>query len=256
MSDGIPYQKDFFDAGWIRWLPKLSWRLNMLVSCLTLDEATGSPWEQPAGSRANIVLEQIGGPEASAWVDDDDELDTAEAAEEIAFDQARRARLLEALAPFGFGAKASAADLLGLMRSLGMVSVERDEVGEEIWRAVDPLPLPEERLELTPAEREKENRLRLDGMYGALQSTLVGLLTRESTDMTRTSLQRLGERLEVDPEDARQALLLVLESRSFSANRDVARLQDHQVVEITVDRGTFEDEFIGVRLTIPGEDQD
>lgn len=248
--DGIPFQQDFTDSGWLRWLPEVSWTLNMLVSCLTLDEAPGSPWDQPSGSRAAAVLSRLD-RDASAWAVEDDELTRAESPSEFEFDRNRRARITGALEPFGFGPGSSTGDVLELMRTFGLVTVEVDDDGVEAWRVVDPLPLPEERLRLSSEERAEEARHRLDDMYGPLQSSLAGLLSNDPADTVRTSLARLGERLNADPDDAREALLLVLESRSFTANRDVSRLRADQVFEITIDRAVFQEEYLEVELTTP-----
>lgn len=255
MGEGIPLQTDFMDSGWLRWLPRVAFDLNMLVASLTLDEADGDPWSQPEDSRARLVADSVGGPDASAWVHERDEREREQMSErEIRHEDRHIARLLELLRPHGLTEHSRARDLLELMGHLGLFADEAGAGDEPRWRVVDPLPLPEERLALSDQEREQEAEIRFDDVFATLRSSLTGLLVDQPRDTVKTTLSRLAGRLDADPEDVRQALGQLIGSPAFSANQDVGRVDAGRVFEIRIDREAYGEDFVSVRIATPEDD--
>jgi hypothetical protein len=138
---------------------------------------------------------------------------------------------------------------LGLLHRLGDI-----EAAATRWQVARPLPLPEERIPLSDAERDDEDRMRWQGLHYRHAQQLIGRFVAHDLDTMTTSLTQLARLLKVDINDAREAVLVLLgECGDFSADHDIERIEPHQVFNLTVDWERFNQERIGIARSPPDE---
>mgnify|MGYP001367664163 CR=1 FL=1 len=237
MPDGdIVVQADFLASGWARWLPRSARGLNMLLATAGVDG--DDPLSPPPGSTSAALLDQLGGMAAPAWALDEDLIAEARDPASRAALRAGLDRRRELLAPLGLGSGASMGDLLNLMLALGLATWSADDGDPPVVRTVDPLPLPAERLPLTPEEAAREDDLRWRALTQPVAERIAALLAGEQVDVLVTSLERLAVRLGCDPDDVRQGLAgLVDADGGLEASRPPEALLPGESFELHRRRG-------------------
>lgn len=238
---------DFMDSGWMRHLPHCA--LFIFAAAATLQA------EGRAGSLEQVkAFARDGGLAAPAWfpLDAEDQADP----DEVRHRQEHQAEVARTAADVGLAPPQRQADVVALMCRLGLLHRQGDVAGTATrWQIARPLPLPEERILLSDAERAEEDRMRWQGLHYQHAQQLIGRFVEQDLDMMTISLVRLARMLDVDIEDARQAVLVLLDECSdFSADRDIERIEPHQVFNLTVDWERFRQERISAHIVLPPPD--
>jgi hypothetical protein len=139
------------------------------------------------------------------------------------------------------------------METVGLVArVEKD--GEVRWRPADHIPLPEDKLPLTADEKATADRRRWHDVHYAGSQQIVRLFVDKDVETVQGSLAALAAELEMDSEDVRQAILVLLGEGDFSASVDIERALAATPFDLKVDWELFEKNRFGFRLPTPGED--
>jgi hypothetical protein len=131
----------FFELGWARWLPHNAFFLQMAVVMLHVNDAVGD-LDEVEYPPIRDLLDDIGGLDGSAWSSQGYALEIASSKD--------RVRRLAVVA--GMPEIETNRQLLELLRRLGLVRRVTDEVDRARWKPVHPLPLPDERIGMTPEE--------------------------------------------------------------------------------------------------------
>jgi hypothetical protein len=237
---------DYMRSGWIRHLPRNAFTIYDAVLWLHVDEISGEIEEQPVVSRAGALLGQIGGLEAGIWDEQEADLLCNPDPEGEALLKDAKARLARAEAAFGLTVRTNA-DLIELMRRLGVIE-RMEEEGEVRWRSADPLPLPGERLPLSPEEAAEEDELRWERIHYDNAQSIIRLFVDEDLDVLSTTLADLAQRLELPVESVREAILVLLGEGDFTASVDVERIDARRPLELRVDWDRFADTRIGISV--------
>lgn len=91
--------------------------------------------------------------------------------------------------------------------------------------------------------------MRWQGLHDQHAQQLIGRFVKQDLDVMTTSLVQVARLLDVDVDDAREAVLVLLgECGDFSADRDVERIEPHQTFTLTVDWDRFNQERISARI--------
>lgn len=184
------WDEDFFLAGWLRWLPAPAFMLCVAADDMHRSATTGRLDAQPEPSVASCVLRTVGGMEGP--------VDLIEWAEVVEGGEDRLDRLANAAGV----TMVTNADLLDLLVILGIIRRSSDPDPE--WMVVAPLPLPEDVVALTPAERDEEDHLRWCALF--LEEAQVLMRELLACGQRATSLSDLARTTGLDPESVRQAL--------------------------------------------------
>ncbi len=254
-------------GGWMRYLPPAAVNVvralldepqtvEQIDANLRASEFTAAGWQSEAWEPLHPWTdEELAAQRADP--DFGDETDDADAAtvnaEEAAEREARIAEVDGYSRHLGVAPVRTLADVLELMVACRILTRTGDGGGTVVDFAFD-APLPAEVLPLSAEEREKEDRLRWRSAYEPVAGSIIGLFDpdlEDRPDRLRTSLQRLARQLDVDAETARAAALLLLEDEDFTANRELERIAEHQVFELTVDWERFDRERMSLRLAMP-----
>jgi hypothetical protein len=115
-------------------------------------------------------------------------------------------------------------------------------------RSADPLPLPDERLPLSPQEAAEEDALRWERIHYDNAQSIIRLFVDDDLDVLSTTLADLARRLELPVESVREAILVLLGEGDFAASVDVERIAARQPLELRVDWDRFADTRIGISV--------
>ena len=187
--------------GWSRWLPHGA--LQLLGAIAASEEAgiTGDLDEVDEGPIGWLVSAR-GGVEHRNGVDPEEVSDRGARPDDL--ELVRRG---DAIARrLGMTPLRSLADDARFLIRCGLV--ERTDDGETIqWRVAWPVPLPEERLPLTPQERAQEDRIRWSALHHHATIAVVTWLTEHRHSEVTTTLAQVAAACRLDVESARQALI-------------------------------------------------
>jgi len=237
---------DYLRSGWMRHLPRNAFTIYEAVLWLHVDDIAGEIEEQPLGSWVGEHIAQIGGLRAGVWDEQEVELLCNPDPDEAALFDDAKARLARTEAALGLTVRTNA-DLIELMRRLGVIGRTEDE-GDVHWRSTDPLPLPDERLSLSPEEIAEEDELRWERIHYDNAQSILRLFVDDELDELPTTLADLGERLELPVESVREAALVLLGEGDFTASVDVGRIDAKQPLKLRVDWDCFADTRIGISI--------
>lgn len=249
-EEGVPFDTDFMESGWMRWLPHGALMIHMAVLDASLRDVAGDLEALQDDERFRMVTR---GLESAVWDEPEDlDPDDPEDAEELEGHLARVERVDSIAADYGLGPVRTNWHLAQLMLRLGLLERVEDS-GDVSWRPVTPLPLPEERIKLTEAEREQEDRIRWHGLHERNAQNLIRQFVDGDITTLTTTLRRLAERLDVTAEDAREAVLSLIEEGDFSASQDVTRIAVDELFDFSVDWKEFGQRRLSIRLVNPNE---
>ena len=239
---------DFMGSGWVRHLPHCALFIFGAAATLEAESRTGSLEQVEAYARD-------GGLAAPAWFPLDLDAEGRADPDEVHHRQQHQAEVARTAAHVGLPPPQRQADVVELMCRLGLLHRHGDiEAAATRWQVARPLPLPEERIPLSDAERDDEDRMRWQGLHYRHAQQLIGRFVAKDLDVMTTSLTQLARLLEVDIDDAREAVLVLLgECGDFSADHDIERIEPHQVFNLTVDWEWFNQERIGIALSPPDD---
>lgn len=239
---------DFMGSGWVRHLPHCALFIFGAAATLEAESRTGSLEQVEAYARD-------GGLAAPAWFPLDLEGEGRADPDEVHHRQQHQAEVARTAAHVGLPPPQRQADVVELMCRLGLLHRHGDiEAAATRWQVARPLPLPEERIPLSDAERDDEDRMRWQGLHYRHAQQLIGRFVAQDLDAMTTSLTQLARLLEVDIDDAREAVLVLLgECGDFSADHDIERIEPDQVFNLTVDWEWFNQERIGIALSPPDD---
>ncbi len=237
---------DYLRSGWIRHLPRNAFTIYEAVLWLHVDEIQGEIEEQPPGGPVGGLLAQIGGLRAGVWDEQHSDLLRYPDSEEEELLADAKSRLARAEAAVGMNVRTNA-DLLELMRRLGVIE-RMEEHGMVRWRSADPLPLPDERLPLSPREAAEEDALRWERIHYDNAQSIIRVFVDDDLDVLATTLADLAERLELPVESVREAILGLLGEGDFTASVDIERVEAGHLFEVRVDWDRFADTRIGISV--------
>jgi len=243
-----PATSDYFRAGWGRWLLPDSVFLYMAVVAAANEGVVGDLSQAPIGSTTSQLIESLGGLESKA-LEGPDAADPDETPWRTIIDRAG--------ARYGIEIQ-TRRDLLGLMRRVGVVSVEEIN-GEMAWRPVSPVPLPSERLDLTNEERAHEDRIRWGDLHKETAQDIIRIFDPDADRTTgcttfQFTLSSLGDRLGKPVESVREGLLSLLEEGDFNTAADLERLDVDEPFDLAVDWRAFAENRISIVAGSPPED--
>jgi hypothetical protein len=233
-------------SGWTRHLPRSAFTIYQAVLELHVDDVAGEIDDRPLGSRIGGLLAQIGGLRGGVWDEQEADLLHNPDPEEEALLEDAKARLVRAEAAHGMTVTTNA-DLIELMRRLGVIERTEDE-GAVRWRSADPLPLPAERLPLSPQEVADEDVMRWERIHYDNAQSIIRLFVDDDLDVLATTLADLGQRLELPVESVREAILVLLGEGDFTASVDVERIDARRPLELRVDWDRFAVTRIGISI--------
>lgn len=223
---------EYLRVGWLQRLPHSAFSLYEAVVRMEDEGLVGELDAQPSGSRVAETLASIGGLAADPFAWYEGEVDVSDAEGQELLDDIR-AELRRAEASVGLQVHTNA-DVLELMRRLGLV--ERVLSGAQAtWRPVRPIPLPEERLLLTAAERAREDEFRWRREHEQNANAVFGLFGRDDVDVLRASLNEFAFRLELPVESVREAVLALLTDDAYSAVDDVETIDATETFALRLD---------------------
>lgn len=242
---------DFMGSGWVRHLPHCALFIFAAAATLQAESRTGSLEQVKAFARD-------GGLAAPAWFPLDLDAEGQADPDEVHHRQEHQAEVARTAAHVGLPPPQRQADVVELMCRLGLLHRHGDiEAAATRWQVARPLPLPlpEERIPLSEAERADEDRMRWQGLHYRHAQQLIGRFVEQDLDAMTTSLTQLARLLDVDVDDAREAVLVLLgECGDFSADHDIERIEPHQVFNLTFDWERFNQERIGARIVLSPPD--
>ena len=245
---------DYFRAGWPQFLPGEALLLQNAVELAAHEGLTGELDEQAPGTSVADLLSDMGGYDGSAWGSLERELEEhpedLEQAHLIASGSEQLDRYGRTL---GLGSVRTISDLLRLMQAVGLIE-RLDEDGEVRWRPAEHVPLPEERLPLTADEKALADRRRWQDLHYASGQQIIRFFVDENVDGVSTSLEALASELDMDPEDVRQGILVLLGEGDFSASVDIERVTSQASFDLKVDWNLFNETRLSYRLTMPDDD--
>jgi len=224
---------DFSALNWIRWLPDMAPLLFAAINYVgdcglvgDLDELQDPEYRE--------AIDAVGGLDGFAYWSHEasGELSQPEAAAVAVTHDERRRYVDRAARAVGLKVIGSNRQAIELMRRLNMLErIEDDDAGIR-WQAVNPLPLPSERIPMTTAERDEEDQARWRAMHATLGQQIADLLARAEIDPQRASLQSLAQRLRSDPEDVRHALIELIEDGTLLASSPITWVRADEVLEL------------------------
>jgi hypothetical protein len=240
---------DFMGSGWVRHLPHCALFIFGAAATLQAEGRTGSLEQVKAYGRD-------GGLAAPAWFPLDLDAGGQADPDEVRHRQAHQAEVARTAAHVSLPPPQRQADVVELMCRLGLLHRDGDiEAVATRWQIARPLPLPEERIPLSDTDRADEDRMRWQSLHYRHAQQLIGRFVEQDLDEMTTSLTQLARLLDVDVDDAREAVLVLLgECGDFSADHDVERIQPHQAFALTVDWERFNQERISARIALPPPD--
>lgn len=241
MGDGIPYDPDFLLLGWARWLPPTALFAYMAALFLEANGVPGDLGEQPGGGTFSRIVASVGGLDGPAW----DEEAGAEG-------ERRRDRVARLAAGAGMAAVETNRDVFELMRRLGLLE-RTGEAGGVRWRTVSPLPLPEERVEMSGKERQAEDLLRWQELHATGARRLLRLFEGRGARTMTTTLDRVALLIGSDADGAREALLSLKADGCARTSVDVERAAPGDAFELTVEPERFDESRLIGRLVRPDE---
>lgn len=237
---------DYLQCGWMRHLPRNAFTIYEAVLWLDADDVPGEIEDQALASWVGELLGGIGGLHAGVWDEQEAELLRHPDPDEEELLAAAKAKLARAAAASRMTVKTNA-DLIHLMRRIGVIERTEDD-GVVRWRSADPLPLPDERLPLSPEEVAAEDELRWARIHYDNAQSIIRLFVDGDLDRLPTTLAALAKRLELTVESMREAILVLLDEGDFTASADVERIENHQPFELSVDWDRFEATRIGISI--------
>ena len=224
---------DFSALNWMRWLPDSAPFLYAVINYVGECGFVGD-LDEFKDREVVAALETIGGLNGSAfWSGDHSfEISARDAAASVADLSQRKRYIGRAARAVGLKVIRSNRQAIELMRRLKMLErIEGDD--ERIqWHAVHPLPLPSERIPMTDAERDEEDRARWRAMHGNLGRQLVQTLADRASGNDQVTLAALSDQLHADPEDIRHALLVMIEEKAIFASRMIEGVDIDEVFEL------------------------
>lgn len=254
-------QHDVFATGLSRHLPPAGTVLLAAVVSFpeppTQDELgkvlrseTAGAWERPAWEEPKPFTPEELADLRAEFPHPDEEPEDADTvnAEEAARFQEQRARVDRYAAHYGLPPIRTCRDLLRLLLAAGILH-RVVEGGASRFRPAWPLPVAEDVFPITATERVKEDEIRWRELHEGAAQGIISLfrpVTGEATDSLTSSLERLGRRLDRDPESIREGILNLLKAGDFSVNVDIARVPAHKVFTLRVDW----DRFAATRIII------
>jgi hypothetical protein len=141
-------------------------------------------------------------------------------------------------------------DAIEFMRAIGLV--ERVEVdGDIYWRAVVPVPLAEDVLDLNEDTREREAKIRWHSAFQRANNRVTGWLVDQRADTPTTeltvTLTEIAGRTELDVDEARHGLACSMEEAGdIAVTPHPEEAEPDQPLTITVDWTRFDAERIGI----------
>jgi hypothetical protein len=244
---------NFITTGWLRMLPEPAMNAYLQMWGSTLDGGALHGELDELGAEA-LDLASLGGL--------DTPYDPAHADADLQDDEApvwtpRWELFVSAAAQRGLPMH-TARDAIMLMRAIGLI--ERAEIaGEIVWRAVIPVPLAEDLLDLDDATRRREADLRWQRAFQHAEHTVTGWLVGQRTDAPTSeltiTLTELAGRLGLDVDETRHGLANApTTSGDITATPDPEVAEADQPLRITVDWAIFDAERIALRFGSPDED--
>jgi hypothetical protein len=224
-------------GGWLRWSPDCAGDLLRRVLRAGRPRA-----ESEVLAEMDRQADRAPGAEQSAWEEPElyrDPYGTPlyDLYQEVMEDfYRRRARVNELAGALGLPPVQTAADTADYLVAAGILCrVGKDDT--VLLIPVWPVPLPEERLPLTAEERRAEATQRWTDLHERTADRIIELFAPDDERLPalRTSVDLLARQLDIEPEDVRQALLVLLAADDFSADADIARLGDDGDFVLTVD---------------------
>lgn len=249
-EDGIPLDRDFMDSGWTRWLPDSALMVHMAILDAHLRDVAGDLDSLAEDERFASVTR---GLEAHVW-DEPPDLDPTnpEELEELVLHNEWVERVDSIATDNGLGPIRTNRDLIELMRRLGVI--ERTwSAGVVRWRPVSPLPLPEESIKLTAEERAQEDQIRWRGLHEKNAQALIKQFVERDVSVITTTINGVATLLDVAPEDAREAVLCLVEDPDFSSSTDLSTVGLDEGFVLRVDWDVFAETRISVRYSDPPE---
>jgi hypothetical protein len=245
-------QRDVFATGLSRHLPHAGAVLLAAVVSFpeppTLDELgkvlrrpsdpTGS-WDGPAWEEPKPFTPEELADLRAEFPHADEEPEDADTvnAQEVARFQEHRARVDRYAAHYGLPPIRTCRDLLRLLLAAGILH-QVVEAGASRFRPAWPLPVAEDVFPIAAEERVREDELRWRDLHEGSAQRIIGLFrpdSGEAGDSLTSSLERLGRRLDLEPESIRQGILNLVGAGDFSVNVDIARVPPHKVFTLRVD---------------------
>lgn len=260
----IDFGEILFGQGWSRWMPHsatiLIGTMGLHDQPMTMDEIVadrgfGSPlvedkgWDTEAWEPLELHTEESLAELREQFRDDDNRTADEINAEEAAQREQWRTRLDELAQDLGVAPLTSMRDLLNYMVACKVVLTSTE--GGITRYALNPTPpLPTEVLALTPEEVAEDDHLRWTHMYEGPSYRIIELFEPDGAqyESVKTSLEKLGRKIEKDPETARQAILWLIEQGDFSASIDIEQAEIHRVFQLRVDWDKFFKDRISVRI--------
>ena len=263
-----------FPLGWFRWLPSSAILVEDFLHRFpgqTRNDVLGALRLRAEHQRGfipdpeqDIEAFMAGLPPTPAWeapAEVNGDLADEDAREEREHHERRLAEYDELTSQLGLEPVRTDEDLLELMLRLGVLEERRaDGAQTKLWLAEHP-PLPTEVLPFTDEQRQEEDRVRWHSRYGQLSQRVLRLFVDGGTAelgrrVLASSLDRLAAAIHADPEDVRQAVLVLVDEGDFTTVRegrlvDVERLHTHQRFDLVVDPDRFYQSREFIQLTRP-----
>jgi hypothetical protein len=240
MADMREESMDFISTGWLRFLPEPAFNAYGRMWVWALDgEAVAGDLDELGAEVLDVAalggLDAVYDPAAHGDADIEPDEDPAWAIrwEEFGAQAARRGLPMR-----------TPRDAIEFMREIGLVErVEHD--GEIYWRAVVPVPLAEDLLDLDEQTRGQEAKLRWQRAFQHAEHRVTNWLVDQRTDAPTTELTiRLAEisiRLDLDLEETRQGLAVAMDAAGdISARPHPETAAPGDPIQISVDWDRFD----------------
>ncbi|MFF3320111.1 DUF6042 family protein [Streptomyces sp. NPDC003035] len=244
----------WFATGWPKYLPQYqSMVLCMLFGTAsvrgmsgTIDDVT----QELFGGRLGSFFGRDGGDlDSPVMWQDPDELDYAETEEEKAEIRAdaaaHQAKCEGLLRSAGLAVPTTVRELADTMVALGIATQQ-----DGVWSMPEPLPRPEDILDLPEDDRAKLAEMRRIFELGPAENALIGHLRDDLNrpDELFTSLDRLATATDLTEDDARGALARLIEEGDARLERGKARaqvaldtLKSHERFHLVLDWAHFDE---------------
>jgi Family of unknown function (DUF6042) len=206
-----------------------------------------SAWEEPKPFTAEELASlraEFGHPG-----EEPEDPDTANA-DELARFQKDVARVNGWAAAYGLPPVMTCRDTLNLFLVAGVLHKVVED-GAVRFRPAWPFPRVEEVFSLTPEEQAHEDEIRWRHLHEGTAQDIINLFDpngEHPRDSLTTSLERLGRKLDLDPESIRDGILGLLDEGDFSCNIDITTALAHRVFTLTVDWEEFAATRINLRI--------
>jgi hypothetical protein len=247
---GVAMATDWWDSGWERFLPRQAIILHMVVATATVREVDG-PLDDLVGLLGpNGFVLRTGGFDAPLWWSFPDE---KPAAEQLELDRRTQARFEATLAAAGRDLPRTVRDLASLMAELGVFDHTVVD-GVHRWRSPETLPLVAERLPVPDDFAADEDRFRWASIHEAAAQAVIRYIHAVGRpDAIRTSLAELATAVELELDDVRFGLAVLVDDGDFSLLDATGGLVDPETVSdgkhvtLAVDWERFEETRFTVR---------